>query len=97
MKITTTVTQEREMDINLPFFRKDNRSNCLSLYAVLDEKTEITIFQGGARYNISTDDPKRYTKEMVEKYLSWEEITEEEFLHVHAEMLKSLSLQPQLV
>lgn len=97
MKAITTVTEQREIDLQIPFFRRDQNSCCLYIVAVLDEKTEVTIFQGGGRTNVSVDEINTYpTSIAVNAYLNWEPMTEEQFLHVHSEALKSMSLEPSL-
>ncbi len=47
MKLKTTISEEREIDIELPFFRKDpTLSSILKLFAVLDEKISVDAGEG---------------------------------------------------
>lgn len=98
MKIKTTVIEEKEIDIQIPFFRKDHTSPCLKLYAVLDSNTVVTVFQGGDRTSISNDAlEERLNEDIAQAYAKWQPITEDEFFTHFNEAMKSLSLQPQLV
>lgn len=99
MKITTTtsVTSRQQIEIELPFFRRDHTSPCVKLLGAINENTVVAIFDGGGHSSVSTSTFEGTKREAVDSYMNWEVISEEEFLHVHAEMLKSLSLQPQLV
>jgi hypothetical protein len=97
MQIKTNITEEREVDIEIPFFRKDQNSSCISLLAVLNEATVTTIFQAALRTNVTVDHPKNYSSDIVNAYSKWEPITELEFLAAHTTALKSMSLIPELV
>lgn len=97
MKIKTTVTQERELDIQLPFFRRDKNSTCLKLFAVINEKTVISVFDGAGRTSVYVDAFESSTYDIADKYQNWQPITEQQFLMAHSEALKSLSLEPQLI
>lgn len=96
MTIKTTVKQEKEIEIELPFFRNNSGSNCIHLYAVLDEKTVITVFHGAGRTAVSIDVVDGREGSVAEIYQNWSPITEQEFLMFHAECLKQMSLEPQL-
>lgn len=94
MTIKTTVTQEREVDIDLPFFRRDNTSSCLWVFAILNDHTAVSIFDGGGRTCVSVEPLNPSRNEVADKYLNWDPITEEQFLKFHSDALKSLSLEP---
>lgn len=93
MKIKTNITEEREVDIEIPFFRKDD-SICLKMLAVINENTVISIFDGGDRTVLVADTVGSNKREILEAYTTWKEIPEDEFLQKHAATLKSLSLFP---
>lgn len=96
MKILTKITEEREIDIELPFFRKDPQSSCIKYLAVLDEKTIISLFDSDERTSLSVDIIEREGKDVYEAYRKWTVVSEEEFLQAHETALKSLSLRPEL-
>lgn len=97
MKVKTTVTLEREIDIHIPFFRRDLTSSCIWLFAVLDDRTVVSIFRGGERVAISNDALNKFSdNDIADKYQNWSPISEKYFLTAHADALKSLSLEPQL-
>lgn len=96
MKIKTSITEQIEMDITLPFFRKDNSYSSEKYIAVLDEKTQITVFHNELRSHISLDVPSTNDSDLAKAYKTWEEVSEGEFLAFHEKILKSLSLTPQL-
>ena len=97
MKLKTTISEEREINIELPFFRKqDNLSNILKLFAVLDEKTVVTVFNGCGRTAVTVDDTSGSNRDLLEAYQTWLPISEDEFLTLHQTALKSLSLTPVL-
>lgn len=97
MKLKTTISEEREIDIELPFFRKDpTLSSILKLFAVLDEKTVVTVFNGCGRTAVTVDDTSGSNRDLLEAYQTWLPISEDEFLTIHKTALKSLSLTPIL-
>lgn len=97
MKLKTTISEEREIDIELPFFRKDpTLSSILKLFAVLDEKTVVTVFNGCGRTAVTVDDTSGSNRDLLEAYQTWLPISEDEFLTLHKSALKSLSLTPVL-
>jgi hypothetical protein len=96
MKIKTKVTEEREFDIELPFFRKDPESSCIKYLAVLDEKTVIYLFDSDERTSLSVDIIDRNIRDISDAYNKWAIVSEEEFLQAHETALKNLSLRPVL-
>lgn len=88
---------DQEIEVKLPFFRQhvaygDN----FKVFAVLDEKTVISLFDSDDRTSIAIDIPERYKSEIKEAYFEFNEISEEHFLRVYNKALGKLSLTPQL-
>ena len=96
MKIKTKITEEREMDVELPFFRKDPTSSCIKYMAAINEKTIIHLFDSDERTSLSVDIIEREGRDVSEAYNKWTIVSEEEFLQAHESALKSLSLTPVL-
>jgi len=96
MKIKTNITEEGEVDIELPFFRKDESFVSDRYLAVLDEKTQVSIFSNELLINIAIDEPSESNSKIYEAYAKWKPISEAEFLAIHEKTLQSLSLRPQL-
>jgi hypothetical protein len=96
MKIKTSITQEREIEVDLPFFRKDPNSSCTKYIAAINEKTIISLFDSDERTSLSVDIIERESRDISEAYNKWAIVSEEEFLQAHETALKSLSLRPVL-
>jgi len=96
MKIKTNITEEREAEVQLPFFRKDNSFLSDKYIAVLDEKTQVSIFFNDYRTSIAIEIPSTEDAELYRAYTKWQHVGEEEFLAIHEKTLQSMSLTPQL-
>lgn len=97
MTIKITKTTEKNIDIKLPFFRRDPDSMGVSLFAVLDENTAINLYRSDHRTCIENDEIKDrgwIEKNVAERFQTWEPITEQEFMTAYSDALKSLSLEP---
>lgn len=98
MKIKTNITDEREVDITLPMFKKEQRvfeGQSHNYFAVLPDGTVIDIFDSGDLLLIKHWTADRLANDIINR-LKWEDITEGEFLSAHKSALESLSLEPQL-
>lgn len=98
MKLKTKVTKETEVDIEIPFFRKDAESSGLSYLAVIEETHVVTFYDNEqSGHTIVTTSPQ-WVKEsdILHAYYNWKPVSEEEFLTAHENALKSLSLKPML-
>lgn len=100
MKLKTNYTEEREVEIVLPFFRmqKSNYDNGWVEYrGVLPDETYVNIFNTTDHSTIRHLKADRAESEVLSSYKTWQEITEAEFLEAHQKALDSLSLVPKLV
>lgn len=97
MKIKTTKSEDVEIDVTLPFFRKNPNFISDNYIGVLDEKTMVYMFTNEASTNVAHRLVEDNKKEIVEAFTNWTPISEEEFLSIHAKLLKSLSLIPELM
>lgn len=94
MQITTQVTTEQTVEIELPlFFKHRDRTEYLG---VLNEQTVIKILETNGYKSISNGGSSIYTSEIKEAHNKWSKISEQEFLAAHALFLRSLSLKPKL-
>lgn len=98
MKLTTQITQTKELDILLPLFYKENDYGTTYL-AVLDEQTFIKLFIGtrGDFVSIVHSCPaKDNSEDIVRAMKNWEAIKEQEFLQAYDDALSAISLRPKL-
>lgn len=98
MQLKTNITTERIIDIKLPVFWKEppqewakGRSEYL---AILDEKTCVSFYISDNYTTITHCLPETRDIAVMKAHLTWDKVTEEEFLAAHKEALKSLSLEP---
>lgn len=98
MKISIEKTVREDREIKFPFFKKKEGTVCREFVAGINENTiyTLTIFHDGPVFVALTNAPSSKTNVLAES-LSWENIGEEKYLQVHAEALRSLSLEPVLV
>ncbi len=96
MQLKTKVTEERVIDVSLPYFRKRIEDYGWQKYiGVLNEQTCITITTNENHVCILSSQPVHMDHQIRES-IGWEYMEEEEFLQVHEATLKSLSLIPAL-
>lgn len=98
MKLQTTITQTKELDILLPLFYKKVEYGT-NYIAVLNEQTFISLFisHNGDMVSIMHSVPdKRNSEEIVKAMKSWEAIKEQEFLSAYDDALSAISLRPKL-
>ena len=98
MKIETTKTEKQIIEIPVPSFYKDgNCSETISdLLGVLDEKTIVRVFESQRRTSVTNFDTSLDTGDIVDAYLKWTPITEDQFFTAYNRALHSLSLTPEL-
>lgn len=98
MKIKTNITETREVDIELPVFRKEIGYGSTSYLAVIEASHVHTIYSNKEAGHTTVTTCEFWIKEtdVVKAVNTWEEVTEEEFLEAHETALKSLSLRPVL-
>lgn len=97
---TPFVSKDGKIEMALPFFRKQSAVNgqIMEYFGAINEDTFISIYISSPRTHIGTNNRNTVGDSYILTYFStWETIEETEFLKVHAETLKSLSLQPVLV
>lgn len=99
MKLQTKVSVEKEVDlsINIPFLkRRVSNYGSTDYIAVFDEKTCYDIFISDGVVHFTLSPVERKTQQIVNA-MAWEDVPEEEYLTIHANILASLSLMPVLV
>jgi hypothetical protein len=98
MKLKTNITEEREIDITLPIFRKEDYNGCLSYIAVIEESHAIKLYinDKAGHVQVLLTPMWLMTTDVMKAVQSWQEVTEEEFLNAHDKALQSLSLAPVL-
>ncbi len=97
MQVKTKVTEERVIDVSLPYFKKKNENYGWEYYiGILNEQTCITITKNENHVSILSAVPSNMDHQIRESF-SWDIITEEEFLQAHEATLKSLFLTPELM
>lgn len=95
MAITTTIQQKKSININVPCFFEDSTIKGITkAIAVLGDQDIISIFHSDTRTNMSSDVVSSQGSTIVEAIETWESITEERFMEIHAEAMKKLSLVP---
>lgn len=100
MKLKTNYTEEREVEIVLPFFRMQKSSydnGWIEYRGVLPDETYVNIFTTTDHSTIRHIKAERAESEIMNSYKQWPEISESEFLEAHQKSLDSLSLVPKLV
>lgn len=98
MKLTTTITQTKELDILLPLFYKLDEYGTTYI-AVLNEQTFIKLYinRKGDFVSIVHCVPNKNNGEEILKAMnSWEAIKEQEFLSAYDDALSAISLRPKL-
>lgn len=100
MKITVTYKEinDKAVEIALPIFRKlVSQVGSCRYFAIMPDKTcsSISIISDFTSI-LHEKFQDRQNDEVAKIFSTWETIQEEEFLRVHANTLKSLSLQPVL-
>lgn len=98
MKLQTTITQTKELDILLPLFYKQQGCG-INYLAVLDEKTLIELFismEGDMVTILHAVPEDRHSKDILKAMREWEAIKEQEFLSAYDDALSAISLRPKL-
>lgn len=100
MKLQTTITQTKEIEITLPVFYKENVVSDNYL-AVLNEQTAISLFinKAGTYTSIIHTTPEDLSGEIRRAYNNhkeWTVISEVDFLQAYDDALSAISLRPQL-
>jgi len=97
MKITTSLTQTREIEIPVPSFYKDTSTSILDVVGILDEKTVVRVWDNKSeRIFIENGIPERMSNEISKAFNLWQMIPEEEFFTHYNNAMESLSLTPKL-
>ena len=99
MKIKTNFTEEREIEIELPLFRKEKRTYDTAghnYFAVLPDETTIDIYISDDLIIVRHWTAEKSASDIAKRKDTWDEVSEEEFLSAHQGVLASLSLVPQL-
>lgn len=98
MKLQTTITQTKELDILLPlFYKKENYGT--DYLAVLNEKTLIKVFvslEGDCVTVLHTVPDYSNSEYILTAMKEWEAIKEQEFLSAYDDALSAISLRPKL-
>lgn len=99
MKLKATF--ERELDVELPVFFREDFLGTSKIMAVINDCTMIVIRRIDNPKNpyisIVNKLPAGEDSEIVEAIKTWKGISEEEFLHEHETAISSLSLSPKLI
>jgi len=101
IKITTKQTSEHEIEITLPFFRKQVTSASIFEYiAMLSEGWVHKAFSSDSSQSVTVRPLSTEKEDVIRAYnedCKWEPISEEEFLTAYNDIISSLSLKPTLV
>lgn len=95
MKIKTIVTEIKELDIELPFFKKSITSTIQQYIAVMPDETLIDLFVSDTLTILKHCVIVGKERDLIAA-TKWADMTEDEFLAAHANALKNLSLVPVL-
>lgn len=99
MKLQTTITQTKEIEITLPVFFKENAS-WDNYIAVINEQTAIHLYisKDGEYTSIThtTPDMKNLEIKRALDTKDWSKISEVDFLQAYDDAISSISLRPQL-
>jgi len=101
MKITTSLTQERKIEVPVPSFYKEvftHTTTIINVLGVLDEDTIVSIWHfPDNRVAVENSTLKSSFGSVARSITSgWENITEEEFFTHYNKAMESLSLTPKL-
>lgn len=98
MKIKTSITQEREIEITLPIFRKQINTASIEYIGVIEESHGIKMYinEDAGHTQISVTPMWLLKSDVVKAVNDWQEVDEYEFLQAHEDALQSLSLAPKL-
>lgn len=77
------------MQINT-FRRKTDKGGIIKYMAIIGGKTVITMQLGGIHGNAISHVDKILHKEDLDKFLTWPEVTKEEFFTAHSNAIKIL-------
>lgn len=100
MLIKTKQTTEHEVEINIPFFRKQVEHGMTSYFAMLTEGYVNKAHSTDESQSVAVSPKWINEDDIVKAYKmlgNWVEISENEFLRGYKEIISSLSLEPTLV
>ena len=95
MKILTTITEDREIEIDLPFLKKHITSTIQQYIAVMPDETLIDLSVSDNLTILKHARVEGKERDLLAA-MKWVDMTEDEFLAIHATALKNLSLVPVL-
>jgi len=100
MKITTSLTQTREIEVPVPSFYKEpssyEGSSIINVVGILDENTVVNVWHlPNKRISVENSIPESVSH-VIAKAIHWDKITEEEFFTHYNNAMESLSLTPKL-
>jgi len=100
MKITTSLTQTREIEVPVPSFYKEiiEGSSILNVLGILDEKTVVSVWVYPNNRTAIENSVPDIVSHVISRAITggWEKITEEEFFTQYNNAMESLSLTPKL-
>lgn len=97
MKLQISQVSQREVELPLPAFFKDNKGTITDLVGILDEDTMIQVWDyPGNRVVIENCNAKLVDARIVDFYQRYELATEEEFFAAYNRAYAQLSLTPKL-
>lgn len=97
MKLQISQFSQKEIELPLPAFFKDNSASITDIVAILDEDTMVRVWDyPGNRVWIENGNAKNYNDAIVKVYEKYQLATEEEFFTAFNRAYAQLSLTPKL-
>ncbi len=98
MRIKTTTTEEKEINVATPFFCKKTTADVVEYIAAITEDLVVSIYNSPGLIFTKTCDPRweTNTDKAAQRIDRWQECSEEEFLSAHENAIAAQSLKPVL-
>lgn len=98
MTIKTTTTKETELEIQLPIFWKyiDPIIKATEYLGVINNDLVISFYKNGSLEQLSHSGLDLRKSQISTAYHNWQQISKEEFMDAHDQILKGLALLPEL-
>lgn len=96
MTITKTIQRSKSIDIETPCFYEQYSFGIRSAIGVFSKDDVISIYTSDLRTCISSDTITIAESNVFDAAESWNPITEERFMEIHAEAMKKLSFEPTI-